>query len=86
VKPGAFYLVFDVAGEVYVGCTTFPERRFQTHARDKTWWPEVVRIEVVWHTDQTEARRAESMALYERSFRHCNQKPWLRYLPAWGAR
>lgn len=60
----AMYRLFDEAGQLlYVGIAVNPDTRWSTHAREKTWWPQVARRTVEWFDDRPSAEAAEVAAI-----------------------
>lgn len=56
----ALYRLYDTGDNLlYVGITGNLSTRWYTHAREKDWWPKVVRKEVEWFETREEADRAE---------------------------
>lgn len=56
----ALYRLYDTNGKLlYIGITRNLNTRWYTHAREKDWWPKVVRKEVEWFETREEADRAE---------------------------
>lgn len=52
---------------LYIGITGLLETRFQAHAGDKSWWPEVTRKTVTWYDDRATAEDQERIAVqYDR--------------------
>jgi predicted GIY-YIG superfamily endonuclease len=62
--PTALYRFFNAAGRLlYVGITDHLKRRFEEHAAEKPWWPEVTRKTVQWYPTRTLAAEAELAAI-----------------------
>jgi hypothetical protein len=60
----ALYRLFDSAGRLlYVGITFNPSDRWRGHSGTKSWWKDVTRREVEWHTTRSAAERAETTAI-----------------------
>lgn len=60
----AVYRCYNAQGELlYVGETNWPKDRMRHHERDKPWWPEVDRIDIVWYGSYREALDAEAAAI-----------------------
>ncbi|MFE9391643.1 GIY-YIG nuclease family protein [Streptomyces sp. NPDC006784] len=67
-RPTALYRLFDRAGRLlYVGVAFDPAARWQSHARDKAWWDDVVERRIEWHPTRTEALTAEVQAIKHES-------------------
>jgi predicted GIY-YIG superfamily endonuclease len=62
----ALYRLWNEAGSLlYVGISHHPRMRFEQHAVEKPWWPEVARKTVTWHGTRAEASDAETTAIQE---------------------
>jgi hypothetical protein len=60
----ALYSLYDANDNLlYVGVGFKPELRWVLHAREKPWWAEVARKEVVWFESRIEALEAEADAI-----------------------
>lgn len=60
----ALYRLFDAGDELlYVGISRHPDVRWRQHQKDKTWWPQVVRKELLWHDSRLAAGAAEQRAI-----------------------
>lgn len=60
----ALYRLFDRTGALlYIGVSTSPEGRWLHHSENKSWWPEVTRIEFAWHHTRDEALRREAESI-----------------------
>lgn len=60
----ALYSLYDANDNLlYVGVGFNPELRWILHAREKPWWPEVARKEVVWFESRIPALEAEADAI-----------------------
>lgn len=56
----AVYHCYDATGRlIYAGATKNTAQRWGQHERTKTWWHQVVRIEVAWLDDRPAALLAE---------------------------
>lgn len=71
----ALYRLYDADDRLlYVGITSNPRVRWWTHARDKSWWGEVVRKEVEWFERRKSAEHVEKAEIegggpaYNRTF------------------
>jgi predicted GIY-YIG superfamily endonuclease len=62
--PTALYRLYDEGGALlYIGISNDPDRRFEQHAYDKSWWPRVARRDVRWLDDRPAAQAAEVAAI-----------------------
>lgn len=62
--PTFVYRLFDASDRLlYVGVSSNLGTRFKAHAKDKNWWPDVVRFSLVQHADRVEALAAELAAI-----------------------
>lgn len=62
--PVAVYRFFDSAGVLlYVGKTRNPTARWKTHASTKSWWSEVTKSVIDWHSSEKAALAAETDAI-----------------------
>lgn len=60
----ALYRLYDEAGTLlYIGISHDPRIRFEQHAREKPWWPQVARREIQWFDDRPSAARTEADAI-----------------------
>lgn len=60
----ALYRLFDAEGRLlYVGIAFDPPDRWRGHAREKSWWPDVVERRVEWHETRHAAGAAEISAI-----------------------
>jgi len=60
----AVYRLFDADGKLlYVGVANNYGRRWEQHAAEKPWWPEIAREAVEWHQDRPSALAAEAHAI-----------------------
>lgn len=50
---------------LYVGITNNPEVRWQTHAREKVWWPKVTHKTLEWFETRKSAERVERIEILE---------------------
>lgn len=50
---------------LYVGITCNPGKRLERHSGEKTWWAEVVRVEMEQHPSREALRSAERLAIGE---------------------
>lgn len=67
----ALYMFFDKADVLlYVGVAFDPPTRWVVHAREKPWWSQVSRKEVVWYPNRAVALTAENDAILIRSPRY----------------
>jgi hypothetical protein len=67
----ALYRLWDAAdGLLSVGRTYHPRMRFDQHAAEKPWWPEVARKTVVWYGTLADAKAAENEAIEREKPRH----------------
>lgn len=63
-QPFALYRFFAADGTLlYIGQTMDPPIRWGAHGQTKTWWPEVVRIEVSRFATRADAESAEATAV-----------------------
>lgn len=64
----AVYRLYDSNGTLlYIGLGSDPKSRWQSHAKTKPWWPEVVEKTVEWHESFAEAAEAELDAIKNES-------------------
>lgn len=76
------YRMYDAAGELlYVGVTKMGVERFEKHGREKTWWREVVRIDVEHFESRWAVHFAEVKAIHEERPRY-NRAGVLKAAPA----
>jgi predicted GIY-YIG superfamily endonuclease len=69
--PTALYRLRDRSGDLlYVGITENPERRYNDHAKDKSWWPDVDDRSVEWFPTRNHAIAAEAEAIHTERPRH----------------
>ncbi|MFJ4887813.1 GntR family transcriptional regulator [Streptomyces sp. NPDC088731] len=62
--PTGLYRLRDASGGLlYVGISSNPGIRWEQHAADKPWWPEVVDKSVNWFRTRQEAEAAEVAAI-----------------------
>lgn len=62
--PHFVYVLSDVAGTcLYIGVTMKIGQRLLQHQYSKTWWPQVVHIEVTWYADLASGCAAEREAI-----------------------
>ncbi|MFD9603287.1 GntR family transcriptional regulator [Streptomyces sp. NPDC059970] len=67
----ALYRLYDADGNLlYVGITNDTQRRFASHRRTKSWWPDVERDETVWLNSLPLAEKAEKDAIAAERPRH----------------
>jgi len=60
----AVYRFYDADNQLlYVGVTANPKARWNAHARDKEWWPEVASKAIQWFGDRHPAEFAEYVAI-----------------------
>lgn len=60
----ALYRIYDEAGALlYIGITRDFGMRWQKHAAQQPWWPQVKRQVVDWYDSRPEARKAEIAAI-----------------------
>lgn len=65
------YRLFNQDGSViYIGSTGNLKQRLSAHRRDKSWWPEVDRVETEAHPDRDSAYAAEDAAILAEKPRH----------------
>lgn len=70
----ALYRLFDDADVLlYVGIAEDPRERWNQHASDKPWWPEVTRRDVEWVPNRADAERAEREAIISEKPRYNSQ-------------
>jgi hypothetical protein len=61
--PTAVYRLFDAEGVLlYIGASINPQGRLNYH-QFRSYWPSVVRIELIWYSTRVEARAAERAAI-----------------------
>lgn len=62
--PTAVYRWYDADDQMlYVGVSNNPAARADQHSREKPWWSQVARCEVVWFSSRPEALVAERAAI-----------------------
>ncbi|MEU2724044.1 GIY-YIG nuclease family protein [Streptomyces smyrnaeus] len=62
----ALYRLYDDSGRLlYVGITRDPKARWNAHARDKHWWPEVASKTLEWFETRKSAERIEKIEIEE---------------------
>ena len=62
--PTALYRFYAAGGRLlYIGITDDLRARLAAHEARKSWWPEVRRTTVEWHTTRQEALAAEAAAI-----------------------
>lgn len=67
----AVYRLYDKGGSLlYVGISNQPSVRWQQHANEKPWWPDVSRKEVAWYGDRPLAAIEEMRAVVQESPRY----------------
>ena len=67
----ALYRFYDATDELlYVGATTNPRFRIQTHRREKEWWQEVVTIKIQHFTNLDQLLAEERAAIEAENPRH----------------
>lgn len=60
----ALYRLYDAGGVLlYIGISYRPEVRFEQHAEQKQWWPQVARRDIQWFDDRPTAAVAEAAAI-----------------------
>ncbi|MFC4466676.1 hypothetical protein ACFPH6_19450 [Streptomyces xiangluensis] len=55
---------------LYVGISHRPAARWREHAKQKLWWPDVVRRSLIWFGTRAEAILAEQVAIESAGPRH----------------
>jgi len=74
--PTALYRLYSHTGNLlYVGVTDHLKTRLAAHAKEKPWWPEVVRKTVTWYPSKPEAEDAEALAIREERPAHNVMEP-----------
>lgn len=64
----ALYRLYDATGTViYVGIASNPHTRWEQHAGDKSWWPDVVTREIEWCETRQAAADMEAAEVIARS-------------------
>ncbi|MEJ8654901.1 GIY-YIG nuclease family protein [Streptomyces sp. MS1.AVA.3] len=77
--PGrtALYRLYDGHDQLlYVGVTSDPDRRWETHRAEKDWWPQVRVREIEWVGDRTEALAREASEIAQRAPRYNSHRGW----------
>lgn len=60
----ALYRFFGAEGQLlYVGITSKPGKRWETHMRSQSWWPDVAKQTVNWHPTREAALTAELVSI-----------------------
>ena len=63
-KRTAVYRLFDAEDALlYVGISSQPKERWNQHANEKRWWPDVARKAVTWYERREEAIAREADAI-----------------------
>lgn len=79
----ALYRLYDTKGQLlYVGITSCPKTRWQTHAREKPWWPKVSRKTIEWFETRKSATRVERIEIQEEQPKYnvAHNTAWARHL------
>lgn len=62
-EPTALYRLYDAdSGLLYIGISYQPDKRFEEHATNRSWWHLVTRKEVAWLASREAALLAEAAA------------------------
>lgn len=80
VGTTALYRFFDADGDLlYVGIAMNPRSRFNGHASDKEWWPQVARKTVQWYPSRVlaDAAETEAIALEKPRYNRAKVPGWL---------
>lgn len=73
----ALYRLFDVNHHLlYVGISNNPPYRFEQHAADKAWWPEVNFVTIEWLEDRLLALTAETDAIWFQQPKYNRSRPY----------
>lgn len=65
------YRAWDAGGELlYIGSTINPAQRVLGHRRSTIWWSDVARLDFEEYETESEARHAESAAIWEAPGKH----------------
>lgn len=60
----ALYRLYDESGTLlYIGYTGSPPRRFEQHAKTKSWWLDVAYEVLTWYASRKRAAEAEDAAI-----------------------
>ena len=74
--PTAVYRLYAADGSLlYVGISNQPEIRWQQHALEKRWWPEVAAKDTFWYDDRDTAAAEEMRAIVSEDPRHNKRGP-----------
>lgn len=69
--PATLYELFDESGErIYVGASINAPNRLASHARQKSWWPDVATAKFTHFDTRLEAVQAEARILRRSKPRH----------------
>lgn len=63
-KPTTLYRMWGADELLYVGISNNAPRRFEEHAGDKSWWPQVLNVTVEHFPTRDEALAAEILAIH----------------------
>jgi hypothetical protein len=75
-EPTAVYrLVGSDESLLYVGISNQPRVRWQQHALDKPWWPDVADKHTTWYPDRSQAEDEEDRAILAESPRYNVRAP-----------
>ena len=67
----AFYRLYDRDNVlIYAGISNLPHLRWDWHAENQPWWPDVVTREIEWHDTRAEAEVAEARCISAARPRH----------------
>jgi predicted GIY-YIG superfamily endonuclease len=76
--PSALYRCYDADGELlYVGITSNPRVRMNSHRAHAQWWESCVRRTMEWYPSRPEALAAERKAISDENPRHNVVRPHL---------
>lgn len=75
----ALYRLYGADDDLlYIGISDDPETRFNQHAGEKDWWPEVKRKTVVWYQTRPAAETAETISIGLEQPKHNKAKRYVR--------
>lgn len=73
----ALYRLYDEHNQLlYVGVTSDPDQRWESHRAEKDWWPQVRVREIEWVSDRAEALAREAQEIAKRRPRYNSHRGW----------